>query len=73
MGGPEIRPATPLEPDPESLRTLRVTETPHPHEVGGVGLVRELSQMFVAAPDVPPSRDRALLLPTPPPVWSSGP
>lgn len=57
----------PSEPDPGSLRTVRVTEAPQPREVGGAGLVLELSQMFGVAPDVPRGRDRTLLLPTPSP------
>lgn len=51
------------EPDPERVRNMRVMEAPQRREVGGVALVRELSQMFEAAPDVPRCGDRTLLLP----------
>lgn len=59
--------ATPLEPDPESLRTLRVTEIPQHQEVGGVGSCESSARCSRRLQMCLRSRDRTLLLPTPRP------
>ena len=48
MGELGVPPTIPSKPDLERLRTVRVLEVPKLWEVGGVGPVRELSQMFAA-------------------------